>query len=147
MTKKNFKLTILMLIVGLTSANVKGQNLKDFYISSQSNFNKASFYTPGKSGERTEMTRVIYYTDNGDGTFDLLDAHMFQGQPTAIVTQTVKFTANEVKLVKTVSTTMFETNKKQTSLTVTFGGIIKRRSFHKLFLQFCEIKTKKLKEL
>jgi hypothetical protein len=114
MTKKIFKLMVLMLIVGLTSANVKGQNLKDFYIPSQSNYNKASFYTPGKNGERTEMTRVIYYTDNSDGTFDLLDAHMFQGQPSAIVTQTVKFTANEVKLVKTVSTTMFETNKKQT---------------------------------
>lgn len=104
----------LMLAVGLTSEIVVGQNLKNFYIPSQSNYNKASFYSPGKTGERTGMTRVIYYTDNGDGTFDVLDSHMFQGQPSAILTQTVKFTPSEVKLVKTVSTTMFEINKKQT---------------------------------
>lgn len=103
-----------MLTVGLTSANVVGQNLKDFYIPSQSNYNKASFYSPGKTGERTDMTRVIYYTNNEDGTFDVLDAHMFQGRPTAIVTQTIKITANEIKMIKSVSTGLMETNKKRT---------------------------------
>lgn len=103
-----------MLAFGLASANVMGQNLKDYYVPNQLNYNKASFYSPGKNGERTEMTRVIYYINNENGTFDVLDSHMFQGQPSAIETQTIKFTTAEVKLVKTVSTSMFETNKKTT---------------------------------
>lgn len=102
----------LTLAIGLMSKLAVGQTFKNFYIPSEGN-NKASFYSPGKSGERTDMKRVIYYTDNGDGTFDVMDAHMFQGNPTAIVTQTIKITSTEVKLLKTTSTTMFETNKKQ----------------------------------
>lgn len=114
MTKTIFKTVLLVLVIGLTSVNVMGQSPKDYYIPKQSNFNKASFYTPSKTGGRTDMTRVIYYVDNGDGTFDNTDAKMFQGKPSAISTQTVMFTATEVKMTKSVSTSMFETNKKQT---------------------------------
>ena len=102
-----------MLAIGLTSVKVMGQSLKDFYILSQSNYNKASFYSPSKTGGRTGMTRVIYYVSNDDGTYDITDANIIQGQPSAIVTQTVKFTATQVLMTKSVSTTMLETNKKQ----------------------------------
>ena len=114
MTKTIFKTLFLVLAIGLTSFKVMGQSPKDYYIPSQSNYNKASFYSPSETGGRTDMTRVIYYEKNEDGTYDNTDAHMFQGQPSAIVTQTVKFTATEVKMIKSVSTTMLETNKKQT---------------------------------
>lgn len=113
MIKTIFKSILLMLSVGLTSVNVMGQTLKDFYIPSQSNYNKASFYSPSQTGERTESTRVIYYINNGDETWDIVDANMFQGKPTAIVTQTVKISTTEVKMIKSVSTGLFETNKKR----------------------------------
>lgn len=103
----------LMLAIGLTSVKVMGQSLKDFYIPSQSNYNKASFYSPSKTGGRTDMTRVIYYVSNNDGTYDITDAHIFQGQPSAIETQTVKFTATQVVMTKSVSTGLLETNKKR----------------------------------
>lgn len=102
-----------MLAIGLTTSKVIGQSLKDFYIPSQSNYNKASFYSPNQTGGRTDMTRVIYYVNNNDGTYDITDAHMFNGEPSAIVTQTIKFTATEVKMTKSVSTGLLETNKKR----------------------------------
>jgi len=104
------RFTILALAVGLSSVTAFGQSIKDYFIP-DSSYNKASFYKPDKSGARTGMTRTIYYTKIG-ATYNILDAIMFNGQPAAIQTRIVTFTTNEVQMTKSVSTTMFETNKK-----------------------------------
>lgn len=104
----------ILVFFEMASSNLIGQSIKDYYIPSQSNYNKASFYTPDKNGNKTNLTRLIYYDKNADGTYDILDARMFKGNPTAISTQTVKITTTEVKMIKSISTTVFEKNKKQT---------------------------------
>ena len=104
------KQTILLLVVVMTAVTTNGQTIKDYFIP-DSTHNKASFYTPDQNGARTEMTRAIYYTKKGT-TYDILNAPMFNGQPSAIQTMTVKFTINEVQMTKSISTNMFETNKK-----------------------------------
>ena len=105
--------TILALTLMLISvAIVTGQSIKDYYIP-DTNHNKVNFFTPDKTGERSGFTRTIYYTDNGDGTYDILDAHMFQGQAASIITQTVLFTTAEVKMIKSISTSMITTNERE----------------------------------
>lgn len=104
-----------LLISAITFATIlttNAQNIKDYYIP-ESPKNKATFYTPSKTGGRTEMTRTIYYVAQGSA-FDITDAKMFGGKPSAIQTMTVELSTNEVKMTKSVSTTMFETNKKNT---------------------------------
>lgn len=106
------KTTILALAVCLTSLTIKAQTIKDFFVPTSTK-NKATFYTPSKSGGRTDMTRTINYVDKGS-YYDIMDAKMFSGNPTAIQTKTAIFTDNEVKMTKSVSTTMMETNKQRT---------------------------------
>ncbi len=113
MTKTIFKTLFLILAIWMTSIKVMGQTVKDYFIPSQLNYNKASFYTPSKTGDRTEMTRVIYYVPNNDGTYLNTISNMFQGQPSSISTQTLIFTATEVKMTKSVSTTMLKTNQEE----------------------------------
>lgn len=114
MKNKTFKTFLLLLTGAFISANIVGQSVKDFYIPSKSNYNKASFYSPNPmTGERTEMTRVIYYVKNDDGNYDVTDAHLFQGQPSSILTQTVLISTTEIKMNKSVSTSVVETNQKQ----------------------------------
>lgn len=113
MTKTTFKTLFLMLAIGLTSAKVMGQSPKDYYILSQSNYNKASFYLLNKTGERSDFTKVIYYVNNDDGTYDITVVSMFQGQPAAISTETVKFTTTQVIMTKSVSASVLGNNKKQ----------------------------------
>jgi len=95
----------------LTALKVNGLSIKDYFIP-DSQFNKATFYTPNNTGERTEITRTIYYVNKGE-SYDITNAPMFNGNPSAIETKTVVFTQTEVKMNKSVSTTMLETNKKQ----------------------------------
>lgn len=106
------KTIFLVMVVGMTTATVLGQSMKDFYIP-QSDYNKASFYSPSQTGERTSMTRVIYYILNDDGSYDIMDANMMEGKPTSIITQTVLITATGVKMTKSISTSLLETNKQQ----------------------------------
>jgi len=107
---KNIDKILLVITVIMTTITSNGQTIKDFFIP-ETGYNKVSFYTPGLSGERTEMTRTLYYVKDGD-LYNLTDAKLFNGQPSSIQTITVEFTNNEVKMVKSTSTTMFETNKK-----------------------------------
>lgn len=86
--------------------------ISNYYLP-ESSYNKASFYSPSKTGGRTDMTRAIYYVKNDDNTYDITDAHMYKGQPSAIVTQTIKITDTEIKMVKSVSTGLKETNKER----------------------------------
>lgn len=120
MRKTTFKIMFLLLailVIGLIYVKFMGKSMgesvKDFYIPSQSNYNKVSFYTPDEKGGRTGMTRTIYYVSKDDGTYDITDSHLFQGETSSTITQTVKFTTTEVVMTQSVSTTMLETNKKQ----------------------------------
>ena len=101
------KFVILALSVGLTVMTSKGQSIKDFFIPDTA-YNKASFYSPDKTGNRTGMTRVIYYTKNG-ANYDILDANLFDGKGDAssIITKTVQFSATEAKMIRSSA------NKKQ----------------------------------
>jgi hypothetical protein len=101
-------ITTIALVFVFTISNA--QSIKDYFIPESSN-NKVTFFTPSKTGGRTDMTRTIYYVLKGTA-YDITDAKMFNGKPSAIQTMTVEFTTNEVKMVKSVSTTMLETNKK-----------------------------------
>ena len=87
----------------------KEVNLTEQYYLPESAYNKASFHTPN-----TDVTRVIYYTDNGNETYDIMDAHMFQGNATAIITRSIKFIDDKVVMIKSASTSIITTNKKQT---------------------------------
>ncbi|MDA3911117.1 MAG: hypothetical protein PF448_07155 [Bacteroidales bacterium] len=108
---KKMKTTILALAVCLSSLTTQAQTIKDFFVPTSPK-NKATFYSPSKTGGRTDMTRTIYYVDKGN-SYDITDAKMFNGNPTVIQTKTVIFSDNEVKMTKSVSTTMMETNKQR----------------------------------
>lgn len=105
------KKTIIALLVVLTSMTVNGQTIKDYFIPASPN-NKSKFYTPNKTGGRTESTRIIYYIKRGN-TYDITNSPMYEGKPMSIQTMTVEITTNSVKMTKSISTTMFETNKKE----------------------------------
>lgn len=111
MLKLTFK-TFFLIVITITSKKISGQSLKEYYIPSQSNFNKANFYYTEYTGERTDKSKVIFYTKNKDGTFDILEVEMLQGQPSSIITKTVNITATEVVMNKSISTGLIETNKK-----------------------------------
>jgi len=91
--------------------NVVEESIKDYFIPDSPN-NKANFHTPARDGGSTDMTRTIFYINKGT-TYDIMDSHMFNGQASAIQTMTVQFSANEMKMTKSVSTTILETNKKK----------------------------------
>ena len=59
------------------------------------------------------MMRIIYYIDKGS-SYDITDAKMIIGNPASIITKTLEFTNNEVKMTKSISTSLIETNKKRT---------------------------------
>lgn len=108
---KFLTITIFLTIVNI--ATIAGQTVKSYFIPTNG-YNKATFYTPNKTtGEATEMTRRIYYVQKGT-SYDLTDAKLFQGQPSSIVTKTVQFVGNEVKMIKSISTDLTVTNKKRT---------------------------------
>lgn len=106
------KTTVLVFAFFLSSLTVQSQTAKDFFVPTSPK-NKATFYSPGKSGERTGMTKTIYYVDKGN-LFEITIAPMFEGNPTSIITMTVSFSSNEVKMTNSISTSMMETNKQRT---------------------------------
>jgi len=106
------KSTFFAILTLLTSVGANAQTISEFFIPSAPN-NKATLYTPSQTGGRTGMTRVIYYIKKGD-YFEITDAPMMDGQPSSIQTRTVTLTNNEVRMTKSVSTTMFETNRQRT---------------------------------
>jgi hypothetical protein len=105
------KITLILITVLVTSLTVQSQSIKDYYLP-DNNFNKATFYMPDKNGNRTEMTRTIFYIKKERG-YDITDAKMYNGSPTAIQTTTIVFGPNEVKMTQSIATTILETNKKR----------------------------------
>lgn len=104
------KLILSITAIAITSL-VNAQSIKDFYIPKAPN-NKAEFYSPNESGNKSTFTRNIYYLNRGTH-YEVLDAHLNNGKPTSIINRNVKFTNNEVQMVSSTSTTMFKTNQKQ----------------------------------
>lgn len=91
---------------------LQAQTIKDFFVPTSPK-NKATFYSPGKSGEQTVMTKTINYVDKGN-SFEITTAQMFEGNPTSIITETISFTSNEVKKTNSVSKGLMETNVRRT---------------------------------
>ena len=98
---------LFLILVALIS---KGQTIKDYFLPTEGK-NKSNFYTPNPTtGERTDMRTTIWFIKKGDN-FDVMQAKLTNGQPTSIITQRVSILDNEIKLLKTTSTNLFETNK------------------------------------
>ena len=75
-------------------------------------YNKASFYSPDSTGARSGLTEVIYYLKN-DENYELWDASKTDGHNTSIFTRTVQITLSEVKMIRSISTSILgDTNKK-----------------------------------
>ena len=103
---KKEKLTILLLIViGFVSLSLKGQSIKDFYI--PLNYNKANFYKPDKSGERSDFTRVIEYHNNEDGSYSIYSEFTFKGDLVSKNIERIIFTTNSVIRTKSIFNSAF----------------------------------------
>ena len=99
----------------IKSDTILPQSIKDYYIASEPNYNKASFHI-ALIGKTTSLMvkKVIYYLRNNDGGYDISDVtiasmptvHGGKWLPTAIGTRTVQFTTTEVKMSKSVSSDM-----------------------------------------
>ncbi len=100
----------LTLTIGLHSLTLYCQSIKDYFIP-DSTHNKMSYYHLSPTGQRVDWTGSFYYTKKNT-TYDVMKAQMMQGDITAVQTMTIKFTKNEVKMIKSVSTTMTEKNHK-----------------------------------
>lgn len=105
------KLIIILIVLLFTKITVLGQSIKDYYIP-DTTFNKATYYAPDESGNRTGFIRTIYYIKKGLN-YDIVDARFFNNQPLAIETTTVWFIGKEVRMIKSVTTNPLETNKKR----------------------------------
>lgn len=109
---KKEKLTILLLIViGFVSLSLKGQTIKDFYI--PLNYNKANFYKPDKSGERSDFTRVIEYHNNEDGSYSVYSEYAFKGDPISKKIERVIFTRNSVIVTKSITNSVLGDGDKE----------------------------------
>ena len=112
---KTFRLTTAFICMTLLIA-IKGstQTVKDFFIP-ESSFNKVTFYTPDRStGEPTSMTRTIFYVKKAT-SYEITDAHFFDNHASAIVTETIEITVNEIKKTKQILTNALGTTNKKTS--------------------------------
>lgn len=96
-------------VLMISTAN--SQDIKEFFIP-RAPKNKASFYTPNKVGERTEMTSTIYYINKGN-SYELITSQMFKNNLGAISMERFEFSSNEAKMTLSESTNAFETNKKR----------------------------------
>jgi hypothetical protein len=114
MTMKRIKQTILTMLVGLTALTTYAQSIKEYFIP-EIKFNKASFYSPDKKGERSSSSRTIWYVNINDGNYDVWDVQSLNKNPGIIQVSTIHFTTKEVIWTKSAYTdAMGTTNQKQT---------------------------------
>lgn len=88
--------------------------IKDYFIPSNGN-NKSVYYsTYPETGERTGMSEIEWFKNNSDGTYEVMSANFFNDQTNSILVKIIKITDDEIKIIKTTSTTMSETNRDKT---------------------------------
>lgn len=102
---------VILLLVAMPTLLTKGQSIKD-YVIPPILFNKVKFFEPDQTGQKTSIARNIYYTINGD-ICDIMDVSLMDGNPMSIITKSVVFTDNEVRMTKSVATNPMATNKKK----------------------------------
>ncbi|TKB95747.1 hypothetical protein [Pedobacter cryophilus] len=105
------KFLICLLIAGIHNCFAQGakETVKDYLIP-ESSFNNATFYGVFKTSPFYRNNRSIYYIDKGN-YFDITDAQLYEGEPTAISTLSVSTSSTEVKMFKSILTNPFTTNK------------------------------------
>lgn len=92
---------------------VSGQNIKDYFLPSN-NFNKSTFYKPDpKTGLKTEFNSIIWFVKKSDNNYEINQGQYMGSKVTSIETKHIDITQNEIKVTKTIITTMFVTNKEQ----------------------------------
>jgi hypothetical protein len=104
--RKLYLSLILLSIVQFSEA----QTVKDFFIPS-GEINKSTFYPAGSQDK--SMETVIWYKKLDDDNYRILEGKLSNGKATSIQTKIVGLKNNEVKLLKTISTNPFTTNKEK----------------------------------
>ena len=90
-----------------------GQNIKDYFIPSN-DFNKSTFNKPDpKTGLKTEFNTIIWFVKKSDNNYELNEGKYMGSKITSIENKHVDISQNEIKVTKTIITTMFVTNKEQ----------------------------------
>lgn len=85
--------------------------IEDFLIPDKDH-NKVTYFMPTKTGDKSGVTRTVYYKKTSEG-FDILDARFFESQTTSIGTNSIVFVNNEARLTKSIATNILVTNKHQ----------------------------------
>jgi len=83
---------------------------RDYFLPA-GNKNKAIFNMPDRNGKPSEFTRVMHYLKKEDH-YEIIDTIQYHNKSIRIETLTVEFTPTEVHLVKLISTTDSEPNKR-----------------------------------
>jgi TonB family protein len=97
--------TLVPLIIALMATSLYGQTAKDFYLPADG-ANKSNFFAPSpKTGGKTSLTSSTWFIKKGN-MYDIKAAKFMNGEATSIQTQTIVFTSNEIKLLKTISTSI-----------------------------------------
>jgi hypothetical protein len=105
------KTILLTLTIFLTFLTLNAQKIKDFYIPA-SPHNKVTF----QMVKIPDMRRIIFYNDKGI-TCEIMDIKTYLNKTTTNVQKYITFSDNEVKIIKSISTTIKETNKIRTHST------------------------------
>lgn len=105
--------TIFIFTLTLLSLPGFGQSIKDYFLP-KDGLNKSNYYTPNpQTGGSSGMETKIWFIKKADG-FEVMEAKILKGEATSIVTKTIAISNNEIKLTKTVSTNILETNRQKT---------------------------------
>ena len=104
---------ILFVATFIFAQNPETNLIKDYFIPSNGN-NKSVYFSPNaETGNRSGISTTKWFILNSDGTYEVISAGFVNGKTTSILSKFIKITDDEIKVYKTVSTTMFETNKKR----------------------------------
>lgn len=110
---KSFNL-ILCVATFILAQNPENNNIKDYFLPSDGN-NKSVYYMPDpKTGDKTGVSTTNWFIKEIDGSYQVIRASFFKSSTMSIITEFINITNNEIKVFKTASTTMFETNRKKT---------------------------------
>ncbi len=106
------KIIILSILIVLNLTTVYGQTVKDYFVPAHP-ANKASFYVPNNTGGHSDISKTIFYKNEGNNIYNILEDTKFDGKSTSIVEITMKLTNVDVKKTKSITTSLFQKNYKE----------------------------------
>ena len=93
---------ILFLLLVLIVAKVEAQSLKDFYIP-KNPYNKATYILPNQPNRSDKTSRVIYFVRK-EKAFEITEKQLSNGIVGSMLTMTVEFSNNELKMINSLVT-------------------------------------------